>query len=370
MRGRGRAAPPTGRRRRIAPTAGRPLRASPLLKHSAPTKGSEPKSKRRPAKKALVASALRTVKLETQGLLALDQLLKGDLADPFFAAVERISTAPGRVIVSGMGKSGHVARKIAATLASTGTPAYFVHPSEASHGDLGMVTTADVILALSWSGETVELKSLITYSGRFKVPLIAVTSKADSALAKAAEIALVLPKTAEACPHGLAPTTSTTMQLVLGDALAVALLEGKRFTAADFKIYHPGGQLGANLKFVSDLMHKGERVPLAGEGVAMSEALVTMTEKSFGCLGVVDRRGRLAGIITDGDLRRHMSRGLLKLKTADIMTRGPKAVPPDMLASAVLEVLNTSKITSVFVVDKGKPVGIVHVHDLLRAGVV
>jgi arabinose-5-phosphate isomerase len=343
------------------------LRTSALVKQPGPAKGSP--AIRRPAKKASIASALRTVKLEIEGLLALEALLEGPLADAFFAAVSRIASAPGRVIVSGMGKSGHVARKIAATLASTGTPAYFVHPSEASHGDLGMVTTDDVILALSWSGETVELKSLITYAGRFRVPLIAITSKAESALARAADIALVLPKTAEACPHGLAPTTSTTMQLVLGDALAVALLQGKGFTAADFKTYHPGGQLGANLKFVSDLMHKGERLPLVGQNVAMSEAIVTMTEKSFGCLGVVDRRGRLAGIITDGDLRRHMSRGMLKLKTADIMTRAPKAVPPDMLASAVLEVLNSSKITSVFVVERGRPVGIVHVHDLLRAGV-
>jgi arabinose-5-phosphate isomerase len=316
-----------------------------------------------------VASALRTVRLEIQGLKTLEAVLENGLADPFRAAVGRIASARGRVIVSGMGKSGHVARKIAATFASTGTPAYFVHPSEAGHGDLGMVGREDVILALSWSGETVELKSLITYAGRFRVPLIAITSRADSALARAADIALLLPRATEACPHGLAPTTSTTMQIVLGDSLAVALLEGKGFTAADFKTFHPGGQLGASLKFVSDLMHKGDRLPLASENVAMSEAIVTMTEKSFGCLGVVDRRGQLAGVITDGDLRRHMRRGLLKLNTGDIMTRAPKAVRPDMLASAALELLNSSKITAVFVVEKGKPVGIVHVHDLLRAGV-
>jgi arabinose-5-phosphate isomerase len=319
--------------------------------------------------KPAVASALRTVRLETEGLRALELALEEGLGVPFRRAVELIASAPGRVIVSGMGKSGHIARKVAATLASTGTPAYFVHPSEASHGDLGMVTKDDVLLALSWSGETVELTSLITYSGRFRVPLIAVTSRADSALARAAEIALVLPKATEACPHGLAPTTSTTMQLALGDCLAVALLEGKGFTAADFKTFHPGGQLGASLKFVADLMHRGDRLPLVGERVAMSEALVTMTEKSFGCLGVVDKRGRLAGVITDGDLRRHMQRGLLKLSTADIMTRAPKSVPPDMLASAALELINSSKITSVFVVERGRPVGIIHVHDLLRAGV-
>ena len=346
---------------------GRPARTAPLVKRPAPRVGSSTRSGS--AAKAAVASALRTVRLEIEGLRALEAILESEIADAFRAAVARIASARGRVIVSGMGKSGHVARKVAATLTSTGTPAYFVHPSEASHGDLGMVTKEDVILALSWSGETVELKSLITYAGRFRVPLIAVTSRADSALARAADIALVLPRAAEACPHGLAPTTSTTMQLVLGDGLAVALLEGKGFTAADFKTFHPGGQLGASLKFVSDLMHKGDRMPLAGETVAMSEAIVTMTEKSFGCLGVVDKRGRLAGVITDGDLRRHMRRGLLKVKVADIMTRAPKAVPPDMLASAALELINSSKITSVFVVEKGKPVGIIHVHDLLRAGV-
>ncbi len=340
-------------------------RARPLSRKPSSSVGSKPGRN----SKAAIESALRTVRLEAEGLTALHAALSGDLATPFRDAVRRIASARGRVIVSGMGKSGHVARKIAATLASTGTPAYFVHPSEAGHGDLGMVTKDDVILALSWSGETVELKSLITYSGRFRVPLIAVTSRADSALARAAAVALVLPKSTEACPHGLAPTTSTTMQLALGDSLAVALLEGKGFTAADFKTFHPGGQLGASLKFVADVMHRGDRLPLAGLRVAMSEALVVMTEKSFGCLGVVDGKGRLAGVITDGDLRRHMQRNLLKLKTADIMTRAPKSVPPDMLASAALEMINSSKITSVFVVEKGKPVGIIHVHDLLRAGV-
>ncbi|MEZ5926418.1 MAG: KpsF/GutQ family sugar-phosphate isomerase [Hyphomicrobiaceae bacterium] len=341
---------------------------SPLVKRPAAAVAGK-RLPRATAAKQPLGAALRTVELEIEGLRALETMLENGLGKAFQDAVGRIASARGRVIVSGMGKSGHVARKIAATLASTGTPAYFVHPSEASHGDLGMVTTDDVILALSWSGETVELKSLITYAGRFRVPLIAVTSRAESALARAADVALVLPRATEACPHGLAPTTSTTMQLVLGDGLAVALLESKGFTAADFKTFHPGGQLGASLKFVADLMHRGARLPLVGERMAMSEAIVIMTEKSFGCLGIVDRRGRLAGIITDGDLRRHMRGGLLKKLTGDIMTRGPKAVPPDMLASAALELLNSSKITSVFVVDRGKPVGIVHVHDLLRAGV-
>jgi arabinose-5-phosphate isomerase len=244
-----------------------------------------------------------------------------------------------------------------------------VHPSEASHGDLGMITSEDAIVALSWSGETVELGNILTYSRRFKVPLIAITSRPESTLAKQSDVVLVLPQAKEACPHGLAPTTSTIMQLALGDCLAMALLEHKGFTAHDFKIFHPGGSLGAALKFVADVMHTGERLPLVGEQVRMSAALVIMTQKSFGCLGVIDARGRLAGVITDGDLRRHMGANLLNARTADIMTRKPKVVAPDMLASAALELLNASRITALFGVEKGKPVGLVHVHDLLRAGV-
>ena len=316
-----------------------------------------------------LASALRTLALETEGLKALDAILRTGMGAAFVSAVETMASARGRVIVTGIGKSGHVGRKIAATFASTGTPAYFVHPSEASHGDLGMITRDDVILALSWSGETAELTNIITYSRRFTVPLIALTSRAESALARASEVALVLPRAKEACPHGLAPTTSTTMQLALGDCLAVALLEGKRFTATDFRDFHPGGQLGASLRFVSDLMHKDERLPIVAPETRMAEALVVMTEKSFGCLGVVDQRGRLVGIVTDGDLRRKMGPDLLERSVAEVMTKRPKAVTPDTLASAVLEVLNSSKITAVFVVEAQKPVGIVHVHDLLRAGV-
>jgi arabinose-5-phosphate isomerase len=316
-----------------------------------------------------VGSALRTLALEAAGLKALEALIRLELADAFAEAIAIMARARGRVIVTGIGKSGHVARKIAATFASTGTPAYFVHPTEASHGDLGMVTKEDVILALSWSGETVELLSILNYSRRFRVPLIAVTSRRESALARAAEVVLALPRAKEACPHGLAPTTSTTMQLVLGDCLAIALLEGKGFTAENFRDFHPGGSLGASLKLVSDLMHRGDKLPLVPEGTVMGEALVTMTEKAFGCLGVTDGRGRLAGIVTDGDLRRHMSRNLLGATAGEIMTRNPKAVPPETLASSALEILNSSKITSLFVVEAGKPVGIVHVHDLLRAGV-
>jgi arabinose-5-phosphate isomerase len=316
-----------------------------------------------------VASAVRTVEIEAEGLGALAQSLKCEMAEAFSAAVAIIAAARGRVIVTGIGKSGHIGQKIAATFASTGTPAFFVHPSEAAHGDLGMVTVEDVVLAISWSGETVELKNVITYSRRFKVPLIAITSRRESALGLSADVVLELPRAKEACPHGLAPTVSTTMQLALGDSLAIALLEMKGFTAHDFKVFHPGGSLGAQLKFVTDVMHKGDRLPLVSENESMSAALVTMTQKSFGCLGVVDGNGKLVGIVTDGDLRRHMGEHLLSARTGDIMTRKPKTVGPRTLASAALELLNSARITALFVVERGKPVGIVHVHDLLRAGV-
>ena len=317
----------------------------------------------------LVASALRTIEIEADGLSALTAALKDGLARPFAEAVRTIAASRGRVIVTGIGKSGHIGQKLAATFASTGTPAFFLHPSEAAHGDLGMVTTDDVVLAISWSGETVELKNVIVYSRRFRVPLIALTSRRDSALGRSSDVVLELPRAKEACPHGLAPTTSTTMQLALGDCLALALLEAKGFTANDFKVFHPGGSLGAQLKFVGDIMHRDDRLPLASEDESMSAALVTMTQKSFGCLGVVDARGKLVGIVTDGDLRRHMGEGLLSAKTGDIMTRKPKTVTPGTLASAALELINAARITALFVVEKGKPVGIVHVHDLLRIGV-
>ena len=317
-----------------------------------------------------IASATRTLQLEAEGLNALMAALAGDLVDGFAEAVELLRSCRGRVIVTGMGKSGHVGLKVAATFSSTGSPAYFVHPSEASHGDLGMITREDVIVAFSWSGETVELGNIVSYSRRFAVPLIAVTSNPGSTLGQAAEIVLALPQAKEACPHGLAPTTSTVMQLALGDCLAIALLESKGFTARDFKTLHPGGQLGARLKFVGDLMHKGDRLPLVPADAIMSEAIVVMTEKALGCLGVVDEHGLLKGIITDGDLRRHMGNGLLEQRAGEIMTPEPKTVSPDLLASAALEMLNASKITTLFVVEDGRPVGIIHVHDLLRVGVV
>ena len=321
------------------------------------------------AQDALISSALRTLETEASGITALIDAIRDELGGPFIAAIALIKSASGRLIVTGMGKSGHVGRKIAATFASTGTPAYFVHPGEASHGDLGMITKDDVIMALSWSGETVELKDLIDYSRRFRAGLIAVTADATSTLAKAADVALILPQAREACPHNLAPTTSSLLQLALGDALAVALLESRGFTALNFRDLHPGGRLGAKLKFIRDLMHSGGSVPLIARGAVMSEALVEMTAKGFGCVGITDAAGKLAGIITDGDLRRHMGKDLLAAKVDDVMTKSPKTVSADQLASEAIELLNSSKITAVFVVEAGKPAGIVHLHDLLRAGV-
>jgi len=317
----------------------------------------------------LIASALRTLEAGSGGITALSAAIHDGLGRAFIAAVDLISAARGRLIVTGMGKSGHVGRKIAATFASTGTPAFFVHPSEASHGDLGMITPDDAIMALSWSGETAELKDLIDYSRRFRIGLIAVTAVTDSTLGRAADVVLAMPQAREACPHNLAPTTSTLMQAALGDALAIALLESRGFTAIDFGHFHPGGRLGAMLKFVRDIMHTGAEIPLAAVGARMSEAIAEMTAKTFGCVGITDRRGHLVGIITDGDLRRHMSANLLDLAVEEVMTPQPRTVRPDQLVSEALELLNSSKKTQLMVVDGGKPVGVVHFHDLLRAGV-
>jgi arabinose-5-phosphate isomerase len=316
-----------------------------------------------------IASALRTLETERDGLGALATAMCDGLGQSFVAAVEAIRAARGRVIVTGVGKSGHVGRKIAATLASTGTPAFFVHAGDASHGDLGMITSDDVMLVLSWSGENEELRDLINYSRRFRITLVAVTVNADSTLGKAADIVLVLPPAREACPHNLAPTTSSLMQLALGDALAIALLESRGFTAVDFGVFHPRGKLGAALKFVRDVMHPGAAVPLIARGAPMSEAIVEMSAKGFGCVAVVDGEGKLAGLITDGDLRRHMGADLLQAPVDQVMTASPKTVRPDQLASEALQLLNSSKITALIVVDVGRPVGIVHFHDLLRAGV-
>ncbi len=317
---------------------------------------------------AAIASALRTLEAEAGGIDALSAALRDGLGATFVAAIDLIRNAQGRVIVTGMGKSGHVARKIASTFASTGTPAFFVHPAEAGHGDLGMVATGDVIIALSWSGETAELKNLTDFSRRFRIGLIALTANVDSTLAKAADIVLTLPQAREACPHNLAPTTSALMQLALGDALAIALLESRGFTAIDFGLLHPGGKLGALLKTVGDIMHAGASIPLKPTGTRMADAILEMTTKGFGCVGITDPRGQLVGIITDGDLRRHMRNDLLDAPVEDIMTRGPKSVRPDQLVSEVLEILNSAKVTALFAVEAGKPVGIIHFHDLLRAG--
>ena len=318
---------------------------------------------------AAIESGRRTLSIEATALQQLNEELEGPLGQSFSAAVSLMGKIAGRVIVTGMGKSGHVGQKVAATLASTGTPAFFVHPSEASHGDLGMIARSDLILALSWSGETVELCNMLTYAGRFRIPLIAVTAAPESALGRAASIVLQLPRTQEACPHGLAPTASTIMQLALGDSLAVALLVGKGFTAHDFKVLHPGGALGAQLRYVRDVMHRSTEMPLVTGDMAMSDALVIMTQKSFGCLGVIDHEGLLVGIITDGDLRRHMDRDLINAAVADIMTRTPNTIAPDVLASAALERITSSCITALFVVKEGRPIGIVHIHDLLRLGI-
>ena len=318
---------------------------------------------------ALIACALRTLEAETGGLAALGAAIESGLGQAFISAVAMIKAARGRVIISGMGKSGHIGNKIAATLSSTGTPAFFVHPAEASHGDLGMITSDDVIIAMSWSGETAELKNLINYSRRFRIGLIAITADAASTLGKAADIALLLPQAREACPHNLAPTTSSLMQLALGDALAIALLESRGFTALDFRELHPGGRLGAALTFVRDLMHTGPEMPLKPIGTRMSDAIVEMSAKGWGCVGITDAAGHLVGIITDGDLRRHMRPDLLEARVEDVMTWGPNTVRPDQLASEALEILNSLKRTVLFVIEGDRAVGLVHMHDLLRAGV-
>jgi arabinose-5-phosphate isomerase len=318
---------------------------------------------------AAVQSALRTLEAGASGIAAISTALQGPLGAAFTATVDLIRQAKGRVIVTGLGKSGHVARKIAATLASTGTPAFFVHAAEAGHGDLGMITTDDVIVALSWSGEQPEMKNLVNYSARFAIPMIALTSNAESSLGQAARIVLELPKAREACPHNLAPTTSTLMQAALGDALAIALLEGRGFTALEFANFHPGGKLGAMLKHTSDLMQSGDALPLKPLGTVMSDALVEMSAKGFGCVCIVDARGQLAGIITDGDLRRQMRPDLLTALVDDVMTENPKTISRDSLASEAVELLNAAKITMLVVTEAGKPVGILHLHDLLRAGV-
>jgi arabinose-5-phosphate isomerase len=315
----------------------------------------------------LVAVGRRVIETEAAAL----RILSSTLGPDFSRCIEIILTAPGRVIVSGMGKSGHVARKIASTLASTGTPAMFVHPAEASHGDLGMITRADVVMLLSNSGETAELSDLIAYTRRYAIPLIGIASRADSTLIRQSDGRLVLPPASEACAVGLAPTTSTTMAMALGDALAVALMEHRDFTPEDFHAFHPGGRLGARLATVENLMHAGADLPLVPEGTVMGDALIEMSRKSFGIVGVTTDAGDLAGVITDGDLRRNLE-GLLERRVEDVMTRQPTTILKTALASEALGVMNEKKITTLFAMDPlavRRPVGILHVHDCLRAGV-
>jgi arabinose-5-phosphate isomerase len=299
---------------------------------------------------------------------ALNQL-SAVLDDSFVRAVETLFDAKGRVVCTGIGKSGHVARKIAATLASTGSPAMFVHAAEASHGDLGMIGQGDVLLALSKSGEARELSDSLAYAKRFSIPLIAITAVADSQLGRAADTLLLLPDAPEATAEVSAPTTSTTLQMALGDALAVALLERRGFTASDFRVFHPGGKLGAMLRTVGDLMHGREELPLSRVDTPMPQALLVMSEKRFGAVGVTDHHGQLVGLITDGDLRRHMD-GLMSHLAGEVMTRDPLTIAPGALAAEALKIMNERRITVLFVVEQKCPVGILHVHDLLRAGVI
>ena len=313
-----------------------------------------------------VASARRVLDIEQAALSALGL----SLGDDFVHALDILSAVSGRVVVSGMGKSGHVGRKIAATLASTGSLSFFVHPAEASHGDLGMIAVGDAVIALSNSGETSELSDLVAYTRRFAIPLVAITSGGGSTLAEAADAVLALPSMPEACPLGLAPTTSTTMMMALGDAIAVALLERKGFSAADFQRFHPGGKLGRLLLRAADLMHGGDRLPLVHPDMIMSEVILVMTAKSFGCVAVAEDGGELLGVVTDGDLRRHMAPALLAQTAREVMTLRPKVVSPHTLAAEALGIMNANTITSLFVVEGNKPVGILHVHDCLRSGMI
>lgn len=318
-----------------------------------------------PAPGAALATGARVVRDEAAALLALAD----SLGAPFEAAVDLLAAAAGRVVVSGMGKAGHVARKVAATLASTGTPAHFVHPAEAAHGDLGQMIRGDAVLCLSNSGETPELGPLVAHTRRFAIPLVAVAGRERSALARAADLLLLLPPVPEACGIGVVPTTSTAMMLALGDALAVALMERRAFSPQDFRLFHPGGRLGARLRQVRDLMHGEGELPLVDADAPMAEALLTMTRAGFGVAGVT-QGGRLAGVITDGDLRRHMA-GLLDRRAGEVMTRDPLTVAPDALAEEALGLMNARRVTSLFVVDPGEPErarGLIHVHDCLRAG--
>ena len=314
----------------------------------------------------IIKIARNVINIEINGLEAL----KADLGADFANAAQLILTCKNRLIVSGMGKSGHIGAKIAASLASVGTPSFFIHPAEASHGDLGMICQGDILLALSNSGETTELGDLLAFCERNAIKVIAITSHGASTLARMADVALILPQSPEACPLDLAPTTSTTMMLALGDALAVSLLEQRKFTPEDFANFHPGGKLGQRLLKVSDIMHQGKKMPLVTDQCPMGDAIVEMSTKSFGCSGVVDHQGNLLGIITDGDLRRWLGdNGALDTKVADVMNANIRTISPNILVSEALDMMNHNKITSLFISDtNNKPLGILHIHDCLRSG--
>lgn len=309
-----------------------------------------------------IERAKQVLKIESEGLELLALSINHELS----LAINILQRVDGRIIVTGMGKSGHVAKKIAATLSSTGKASFFIHPGEASHGDIGMINANDAILALSNSGETPELSDIIAYSRRFKIPLISMTSFIESSLANESDVTLVLPKAEEACFIGLAPTTSTTMMMAYGDVLAVVLMQRKGFTAEDFKLRHPGGTLGQRLLKVSEIMHQGDDLPLAQGGELMKEILPEMTRKSLGCVGIINDKGKLKGIITDGDLRRHMANDMLNLTASEVMTAGAHTIRPNALASEALHIMNDKKITSLFVANEHKIIGLVHIHDCLR----
>jgi arabinose-5-phosphate isomerase len=314
------------------------------------------------------ASLTRTLTLEIAGLEAVRDALDNELGQNLLTAVELIRSRTGRILVTGVGKSGHIGRKIAATLTSTGSPAHFLHAGEAGHGDLGILQPDDTVLAISWSGETPDLAPILDYTRRFHIPLIALTSSRASALGSVAEICLELPQMPEACPNGLAPTTSTTMQLALGDALAICLLEARGFSSDEFHDLHPNGRLGAQLRRASSLMHTEAKLPIVREGTLLSAAIVEMTSKGFGVTAVLDTDGRLTGILTDGDLRRTFKTGFTDRPVEQAMTRNPWTILPETLAPEILFQMNARSVTTVFVIERGKPTGILHIHDLLRIG--
>ena len=311
-------------------------------------------------------SAIRTIDSEIK---AIEELKHSLDSSSLTQALDFMQNSKGRIIITGMGKSGHIGKKIAASLASTGTPSFFVHPAEASHGDLGMITEDDVVIAISNSGESRELIDILNYCKRFGIKLVAITKNAESSLGKAGDVVLLLPNNGEACPLGLAPTSSTTATLVLGDILTIGMIERKGFSKEDFNDRHPGGKLGSILKRVSDLMHTGQDMPILDENSNMQAVLLEMTSKRLGCVGFINQTGDLTGILTDGDLRRCLSSKILEEKAVDLMTKNPKTIVPNAMSAEALKIMHDKKITNLFVVENNKPVGVIHIHDLLINGV-